>query len=57
MTYHEEGVVGSGRNNSDLDPVFGIPTGETVKDIDIFSGVEVVDSSFSVNLESVLARS
>lgn len=57
MTYHEEGVVGSGSNNSDLDPVFGIPTGETVKDIDIFSGVEVVDSSFSVNLESVLARS
>lgn len=57
LTYHEEGVVGSGSNDPDLDPVLGIPTGETVEDIDIFSGIEVVDSSFSVNLESVLARS
>lgn len=57
LTYHEEGVVGSGSNDPDLDPVLGIPTGETVEDIDIFSGIEVVDSSFSVDLESVLARS
>lgn len=57
ITHHEEGVVGSGSNDSDLDSVFGIPAGETIEDIDIFSGIEVVDSSFSVNLESVFARS
>lgn len=57
ITHHEEGVVGSGSNDSDLDSVFGIPASETIEDIDIFSGIEVVDSSFSVNLESVFARS
>lgn len=56
MTHHEEGVVGSGSNDSDLDSVFGIPAGETIEDIDIFSSIEVVDSSFSVDLESVFAR-
>lgn len=56
MTHHEEGVVGSGSNDSDLDSVLGIPAGETIEDIDIFSSIEVVDSSFSVDLESVFAR-
>ena len=29
---HEEGVVGSGSNDSNLDSVFGIPSSETVED-------------------------
>lgn len=56
MIYYEEGVVGLGSNNLDFDFVFGILIGEIVKDIDIFLGVEVVDSLFLVNFESVFVR-
>jgi hypothetical protein len=48
-------VVCSGSNDSNLDPVLWVPTGETVKDVDVLSCVEVIDSSFTVDLESVLA--
>ena len=50
-------MVSPGGDDSDLDPVLGIPTGETVEHVDVFSGVQVVDGSFSVNLEGVLAAS
>jgi hypothetical protein len=49
-------VVGPGSNDSDLDPVLGVPSGETIKDVNVFSGVEVIDSSFTVDLKGVLAR-
>jgi hypothetical protein len=55
VAYHEQSVVSPGGNDSDLDPVLGVPTGETVKHVNVFSGVQVVDSSFTVDLESVLA--
>ena len=52
---HEQGVVGSGSDDSDLDSVFWVPTRESVEDVDVFSRVQVVDGPFSVDLESVLA--
>jgi hypothetical protein len=55
VTHHEQGVVCSGGNDSDLDPVFWVPAGISVKDIDVLPGVEVINSSFTVDLESVLA--
>jgi hypothetical protein len=48
-------VVGSRGDDSDLDPVLGVPSGEPVKDVDVVSGVQVVDSSFTVDLEGVFA--
>lgn len=51
---HEQGVVGSGSDDSNLDSVLGIPTCVSIKDVDVFSGIQVVDSSLSVNLEGVL---
>lgn len=53
---HEQGVVGSGSDDSDLDSVLGIPTGESIEDVDVFSGIQVVDSSLSVDLEGVLVH-
>jgi hypothetical protein len=53
---HKQGVVGSGSDNSDLDSVFWVPTRKTVKDVNVFSRVQVVDSTFSVDLEGVFAR-
>lgn len=50
-------MVGSGSNDSNFDSVFWIPSSESVKDVDVFSGIQVVDGSFSVDLESVLATS
>jgi hypothetical protein len=47
---HEESMVGAGADNSDLDAVLLVPAGKTVDDIDTASGVEVVDSTFSVDL-------
>lgn len=54
-THHEKCVVGSRGNDSDLDTVLGVPSGKSVKDIDIVPRVEVVDGSFTVDLKSVLA--
>lgn len=54
-THHKQRVVGSGSNHSDLDTVLGVPTGETVKDIDVFTRVEVVDGALSVDFKSVFA--
>lgn len=48
-------MVGSRGDDSDLDPVLGVPSGEPVKDVDVVSGVQVVDGSFTVDLEGVLA--
>lgn len=46
---HEESVVGTGANNPDLDTVTLIPPGITVDDIDAVTGVEVVDSTLTVD--------
>lgn len=72
---HEESVVGTRSDNSNLDAVFGIPSSETVKDavtnnpssviyvvngkmrrdsLDVVASVEVIDSTFAVDFESVL---
>lgn len=56
MTYHKQGVVGTGANDADLDPVAGIPAGVTVKDVDKLAGVEVVDRTLTVDLERVLVH-
>ena len=46
---HEESVVGTSANNSDLDPVALIPAGETIDNVDAVAGVEVVDSALAVD--------
>jgi hypothetical protein len=46
---HEQGMVGTGANDSDIDPVPLIPASEAVDNVDAISGVEVVDSAFSVD--------
>jgi hypothetical protein len=43
-------MVGAGANNSDADTVLLIPASETIDDVDTASGVEVVDSTFAVDL-------
>ena len=46
---HEESMVGTGANNPDLDTVALIPSGITIDDIDAVTGVEVVDSTLTVD--------
>ena len=46
---HEERMVSTSANNTDLDPVALIPAGETVDDVDTVAGVEVVDGTLAVN--------
>jgi hypothetical protein len=48
-------MVSPGSDDSDLDPVLWVPTCETIKDVDVFTSVEVVDGTLSVDLESVFA--
>jgi len=43
-------MVGTGADNSDSDAVLLVPAGETIDDIDTASCVEVIDSTFSVDL-------
>lgn len=46
---HEEGVVGASADNADANTVALIPAGITVDDIDAVTGVEVVDSTLTVD--------
>lgn len=53
---HEESVVGARGDDADLDAVLGVPAGETVEDVDVLTGVEVVDGTLTVDLEGVLVE-
>jgi hypothetical protein len=46
-------MIGAGTDDPDLDSVLGIPASKTVKDIDVVTGVEVIDGTFPVDFESV----
>ena len=46
---HEEGMVGTGADNADPDPVALVPTSITVNDINATPGVQVVDRTLTVD--------
>lgn len=46
---HEQGMVGTGTDNSDVDSVAGIPSGVSIDNVDSVTSVQVVDSTFSVD--------
>ena len=46
---HEQGMVGTGADDTDIDTVALIPAGKTVNDVDTIPGVEVVDSTLTVD--------
>lgn len=46
---HEESVVGTSADNANADAVALIPAGVTIDDIDAVAGVEVVDSTLTVD--------
>lgn len=46
---HEQGMVGTGADNTDVDPVTLVPAGETINDVDAIPGVQVIHGTFSVN--------
>jgi hypothetical protein len=49
-------MIGTGADNSDTDAVPLVPAGVAIDDIDAVSGVEVVNSSFSVDLPDLYRR-
>ena len=53
---HEEGMVGTSADNTDADAVSLIPAGETINDIDTVAGVEVVDSTLTVDTPDLSKR-
>jgi hypothetical protein len=53
---HEEGVVGTRSDDADLDAVLGVPSGETVENVDVVARIEVVDRPLAVDLERVLVH-
>lgn len=46
---HEQGMVGTGTDDTDIDTVALVPAGKTVNDVDAIPGVEVVDSTLTVD--------
>jgi hypothetical protein len=42
-------MVGTSADNTDADAVSLIPAGETINDVDAVAGVEVVDSTLTVD--------
>lgn len=53
---HEEGVVGSGANNADVDAVALVPAGEAIDDVDAGAGIEVVDGTLAVDFPNLLVN-
>mmetsp|Transcript_29917 Transcript_29917/g.64489 ORF Transcript_29917/g.64489 Transcript_29917/m.64489 type:complete len:256 (+) Transcript_29917:1039-1806(+) len=53
---HEEGVIGTAGNNSNLVAKLRVPPGKTIKDIQSGASVQVVDCSLSIDLEAVLTQ-
>jgi hypothetical protein len=53
---HEKCVVCSAANYSNFDSVFRIPACKSIKDVDVISSVEVINSSLSVDFKSVLVH-
>lgn len=47
---HEQGVVGTSADDSDVDSVSLIPSSKSIDDVDSVPGVKVIDSTFSVDL-------
>ena len=46
---HEESMVGTGADNTDVDAVALVPAGETIDNVDAVAGVKVVDSTLTVD--------
>ena len=51
---HEQRVIGPAGNDSNLDPVFRIPTGKAAINVNPFSDVQIVDRPFSDNYKCIL---
>ena len=45
---HEQGMVRPGTDHADLDPTLGIPAAEAVNDVNLATGVEIVDRSLPI---------
>jgi len=46
---HEESMVGTSANNTDVDPVAFIPSCKSINDVNAATGVQVIDGTFSVD--------
>lgn len=42
-------MVCSSTNDSDLDSILGVPSGVSINDVDSLAGIQVVNSSFTVD--------
>lgn len=49
-------MIGSARDDPDFDPVFRVPAGKPIKDVDVLPRVEIVDCPFAVDLKGVLTE-
>lgn len=52
---HEEGMIGAGADDTDADAVLLVPAGEAIDDVDAVSGVEIIDSTLTVDLPDLLS--
>ena len=53
---HEKRVVGTGGDHPHLDPVLGVPAGESIGAIDPFAGIQVVEGPLAVDDEGSLTQ-
>ena len=46
---HEQGMIGTSANDSDPDAVLLVPSCKSVDNVDTISGVEVINSTFTID--------
>jgi len=51
---HEQGVIGTRADHANRGAIFLVPAGESVDDVQLLPGVEIVDGAFAIDLKSLL---
>lgn len=51
---HEKGMIGTGANDTNANTILLIPASIAVHDVDAISGVEIIDSSLSVDFPDLV---
>ena len=53
---HKEGVIGTGADDADFDPVFGVPAGKGIHHKEAFAYIQVIDGAFPVDKIGLLIQ-
>ena len=52
---HEERMIGTSANDSDIDAILLVPSGKSIYHVDAISSIQVIDGTFSIDFPDLNA--